>query len=153
MKILLWYTEISYRISKSIVLEANSNPCQTSQMQRFAKMITTFVVKRSILDVWKGFKKPLKNSLVYAANYSRFFLFLQFPSKFSYFKLPENAIKTGTFRGVIMGTLGRDGLMDIWSLAFACSCSLENVFSIDKNEIHSRNPVKYLKVIGSLTVS
>ena len=39
--------------------EAYSEPCQTSKMERFAKIINSFqplttFAKRSILDVWQG---------------------------------------------------------------------------------------------------
>lgn len=103
--------------------------------------------------MWQSWKNASKKLFLYAINYSQFFLFVQFFCQFFYFMLQENTRKPRVLRELIMVTLTTNVLTEIWSLIFACFRGLKNIFSLDKNEIHWRETVKYLMMIGLVTVS
>ena len=47
--------------------EAYLEPCQTSKMERFAKMLTIFL-KSSILDVWQGSEYASMDKYLFKVN-------------------------------------------------------------------------------------
>ena len=116
------YRSISFHRSRK-KSEAYSEPCQTSKMKCFAKIINglkllTIFAKRSILDVWTFFWKYYqKNTYLICKCFARVLRLLTFIRNFffcvSYIAVNYNVISFTTFKTKIFWELSET--CDIWN--------------------------------------
>ena len=84
------------------ITQAYSEPCQTSKIERFAKIVNVFqplttFAKRTILDVWQGSEYP--SELVYLLWH--LFIKLLLPSIFVAFGITKKLQKKGGYVAIL----------------------------------------------------